>query len=103
MPLGLVAAQQTAAILTLEIISRLRLIFRFYKTLHFATDPVSGPGTPAGERRGFVPTWGLDQMVFECPSGIRINLLICRCQALGREPHLHYLMGLWIVVNTGKT
>jgi hypothetical protein len=38
MPLGLFAAQQTAAILTPEIISRLRLIFLFYKTLHFPLD-----------------------------------------------------------------
>jgi len=48
--------RQTASILTLEIISRLRLIFRFYKTLHFSGNPVSDPcGMPAGEPGEFAP------------------------------------------------
>jgi hypothetical protein len=37
------------SILTPEIISRLRVIFLFYKTLHFPLDPVSDPGTPRAE------------------------------------------------------
>jgi hypothetical protein len=66
MPLGLFAAQQTAAILTPEIISRLRLIFLFYKTLHFPLDSV----TPPGELRRLTPAASPNQLVFELPSGV---------------------------------
>ena len=51
MPLGLFAAQQTAAILTSEIISRLRLIFLFYKTLHFPLDPGRRRASFGGSRQ----------------------------------------------------
>jgi hypothetical protein len=59
MPPGLFAAQQIAPILTPEIISRLRVIFRFYKTLHFQVDPVSGPVMPAGVASPIRADWKL--------------------------------------------
>jgi len=70
-----------ATILTPEIISRLRVIFRFYKTLHFPVDPDSGFGTTAGALEDQSRLGGPNQAGFghAYPEPDWRNLLIYRC------------------------
>src|SRR5258708_8193898 len=100
MQLGLLAAQQAAPILTPEIISRLRLIFLFYKTLHFPFDP----RTPSGELRRLAPAGILNQLVFELPSGVGMTQPTdLPVPGSGDRRPLVSVISPFVRVNTGNT